>query len=301
MRKNLIKWGILLLSFVMVLCCTGCANNSAILQTKAAEKKDVTNAQTSNRKLQKPVVDYATLKADKTEVTGGEKVKISVKITHDNDMESAYVYYMSGITRNLKMVELKYNESTKLYEGYIEISNSSESGTWKAESILTVDSKDRTRNIYNSVTVSDITLKPREDLSSGDFTVINTTPEYNPPTIEMSTLKVSQKTAKLGDKIKISIKITDETAIQRAMIFYTKPESQQSETIKLTYNKDTKMMEGYYEVTDTSESGEWKVNYIIAQDNNCNSVTLTSVWGNEEDLKCFANGDFVVEEIEEEF
>lgn len=47
------------------------------------------------------------------------------------------------------------------------------------------------------------------------------------------------------------------------MIFYTKPETKQSETIKLTYNKDTKMMEGYYEVTDTSESGEWKVNYII--------------------------------------
>ena len=100
MRKNLIKWGILLLSFVMVLCCTGCANNSAILQTKAAEKKDVTNAQTSNRKLQKPVVDYATLKADKTEVTGGEKVKISVKITHDADMESAYAQnYMKVISK----------------------------------------------------------------------------------------------------------------------------------------------------------------------------------------------------------
>ena len=35
-------------------------------------------------------------------------------------------------------------------------------------------------------------------------------------------------------------------------------------------------MGDYYEVTDTSESSEWKVNYIIAQ-NNSNSVTLIRV------------------------
>lgn len=47
------------------------------------------------------------------------------------------------------MIELNYNEKTKYYEGDIEILDSSESGTWKVESILTVDKRNRTTNTYN--------------------------------------------------------------------------------------------------------------------------------------------------------
>ena len=59
------------------------------------------------------------------------------------------------------------------------------------------------------------------------------------------------------------------------------------------------MMEGYYTVSETSESGIWKINYIIAHDTNYNSRTINYDWGDENDLKYFVNGDFTVEEIEE--
>ena len=115
-----------------------------------------------------------TLKVDKNQATSGDKVKVSVKIKDEDDMQSAYIYYLSGMTDNLQMIELNYNEKTKYYEGYIEILDSSESGTWKVESILTVDKRNRTTNTYNSLTVNDTTLENRQDLSSGDFTVSNT-------------------------------------------------------------------------------------------------------------------------------
>lgn len=300
MNKNLTRWFVSMLSFAMMLSLTGCSQNQTLGNAKAAEKQGIVEAEkTSSKKIKKPVVDYATLRTDRTQATSGEKVKISVKIKDDDDMQSAYIYYLSGMTRNLQMVELKYNKKTGNYEGYIDILESSESGTWRPESILTVDKRDRTTNVYNSITVSDTSLDNRQDLSSGDFTVTDTSPEYNPPEIDMSTLKVSQKTAKLGDKIKISIKMTDETSIQKAIIVYKKPQSNTSETIQLSYNKKTKMMEGYYTVNEESESGEWKINYIIAHDANYNSRTITTAWGDEDDLKYFVNGDFVVEEIEE--
>lgn len=300
MKRNFASWTISILSFVMMFSFTGCSQNQQLDDAKAAEKNEIVESQkTSNKTLKKPVVNYATLKVDKNQATSGDKVKVSVKIKDDDDMQSAYIYYLSGMTDNLQMIELNYNEKTKYYEGNIEILDSSESGTWKVESILTVDKRNRTTNTYNSLTVNDTTLENRQDLSSGDFTVSNTNPEYNAPKIDMSTLKVSQKSAKLGDKIKISIKITDETSIQKAIIVYKKPQSNKSETIQLTYNEKTNMMEGYYTVSETSESGIWKINYIIAHDTNYNSRTINCDWGDENDLKYFVNGDFTVEEIEE--
>ena len=59
---------------------------------------------------------------------------------------------------------------------------------------------------------------------------------------------------------------------QRAWIIY-RDNTAESEYAELKGGT----MEDYYEVTDTSESSEWKVNYIIAQDNNCNTVTLIRV------------------------
>ncbi len=291
MSKKLSKWIILVLSFIMILGCVGCTQNGTGSESRAAEKKDVVE---KPKKLQKPVVDYTTLETDKPEVTSGEKVKVSVKIKNDVDMENAYIYYMSGLTKNLEMVDLKYNKKTNKYEGYIEISESSEPGTWKPESILTVDSRNNTTNVYNSQTVTDPTLEYREDLSIGNFTVKNTAPEYNAPEIDMSTLKVSKTKAKVGDKIKVSVKITDQTGIEKAIIVYKKPELDKTVTIKLKYNKENDMMEGYYTVTEESESGKWTISYIIADDTNCNSKCINNQWGNEDDMKYFVNGDFVI-------
>ncbi|WP_455543653.1 hypothetical protein [Intestinibacter sp.] len=291
MSKKLSKWIILVLSFIMILGCVGCTQNGTGSESRAAEKKDVVE---KHKKLQKPVVDYTTLETDKPEVTSGEKVKVSVKIKNDVDMENAYIYYMSGLTKNLEMVDLKYNKKTNKYEGYIEISESSEPGTWKPESILTVDSRNKTRNVYNSQTVTDPSLEHREDLSIGNFTVKNTAPEYNAPEIDMSTLKVSKTKAKVGDKIKVSVKITDQTGIEKAIIVYKKPELDKTVTIKLKYNKESDMMEGYYAVTEESESGKWTISYIIADDTNFNSKCINNQWGNEEDMKYFVNGDFVI-------
>ena len=45
------------------------------------------------------------------------------------------------------------------------------------------------------------------------------------PIVDVSTLRVSQKTATAGDTVKVSVKVTDETEINSVQIVYRRPKT----------------------------------------------------------------------------
>ena len=134
------------------------------------------------------------------------------------------------------------------------------------------------------------------DFSAGDFEISGTEADVTAPVVDVSSLKVSQKTAVSGDTVKVSIKVTDETEVQSVWAYYKKPQTGNTELLWLNYNSLTGYYEGEIEVQEKSESGTWKIDHIYACDVYSNSKLIynenVSSW--MENLADFSAGDFSV-------
>ena len=100
------------------------------------------------------------------------------------------------------------------------------------------------------------------------------------PIVDVSTLKVSQKTATAGDTVKVSVKVTDETEINSVQIVYRRPKTHNdSSTLFLDYNVTTGYYEGDIKIEENSEDGIWEIKYIYVYDkfNNSRIIYNTNV------------------------
>ena len=92
------------------------------------------------------------------------------------------------------------------------------------------------------------------------------------PIVDVSTLRVSQKTATAGDTVKVSVKVTDETEINSVQIVYRRPKTyNDSSTLFLDYNVTTGYYEGDIKIEENSEDGIWEIKYIYVYDKSNNS------------------------------
>ena len=100
------------------------------------------------------------------------------------------------------------------------------------------------------------------------------------PIVDVSTLRVSQKTATAGDTVKVSVKVTDETEINSVQIVYRRPKTyNDSSTLFLDYNVTTGYYEGDIKIEENSEDGIWEIKYIYVYDkfNNSRIIYNTNV------------------------
>ena len=100
------------------------------------------------------------------------------------------------------------------------------------------------------------------------------------PIVDVSTLRVSQKTATAGDTVKVSVKVTDETEINSVQIVYRRPKTHNdSSTLFLDYNVTTGYYEGDIKIEENSEDGIWEIKYIYVYDkfNNSRIIYNTNV------------------------
>ena len=110
--------------------------------------------------------------------------------------------------------------------------------------------------------------------------IINIVPTYvyatdiGAPEINVQSLKVDKKQVKIGDSVKVSIRITDETEIKHVFMFYQRPQTKNTEYMVLTYNNITGYYEGEIEIKETSESGIWKISWIEAEDIYDNQIEI---------------------------
>src|SRR5699024_1880490 len=100
----------------------------------------------------------------------------------------------------------------------------------------------------------------------------------------------------LTDKVKISLKATDDVQMNYVNVVYQMPTTKKGKDVYMTYNEQTKLYEGTIEIDDTYESGTWKVTYIYAYDTTSNFTELTNnqlySWGTDD----LSSADFTVYE-----
>ena len=108
------------------------------------------------------------------------------------------------------------------------------------------------------------------------------------PIVDVSTLRVSQKTATAGDTVKVSVKVTDETEINSVRISYRRPKTNNNILVWLDYNATTGYYDGDIKIEENSEDGLWKIDYIYVSDKFYNSRqinnTNVSSYGENTDL-----------------
>ena len=96
------------------------------------------------------------------------------------------------------------------------------------------------------------------------------------PIVDVSTLRVSQKTATAGDTVKVSVKVTDETEINSVRISYRRPKTNNNTLVWLDYNATTGYYDGDIKIEENSEDGLWEIDYIYVSDKFYNSRQINN-------------------------
>ena len=182
-----------------------------------------------------------------------------------------------------------------MYEGYIDINEGTESGEWKIRLIYLKDKSWNENYIYNSNVESN---ENSADLSGGNFTVSGTNADVTKPVLDISSLKVDKKEVKPGDRVKISFKATDDMSgidEENVGIHYYKPITQNTQIISLKYNSEEELYEGYIDINEETELGEWKIRVICLKDKswNENQIYNSNVESNENSAD-LSGGNFSV-------
>lgn len=120
-------------------------------------------------------------------------------------------------------------------------------------------------------------MKTQEELDTGNVVALDSESDVTAPKIDVDSLNVDVKSAGLGDKVKISLKVTDdESGVDSVYVYYFDPQTRW-EYIRLKYNSVTGNYEGTMSITDSTVVGVWKINYICVKDKAGNSDILNKL------------------------
>ena len=239
-----------------------------------------------------PAIDFSTLKADRSQTTAGDSVKVSVKVTDESGVAEVGVEYKQPLHDRWKEVILSYNEATGLYEGYIYIGNDSDYGDWQITYIYARDME------YNFGSYGNYeSSEPVPEAESATFSVEGTNPDLTPPDINLNTLSVSAKTATTGDTIAISFDgqgTKEELQGCTAIISYHASANTDGQDVQLDYNPGTGKFEGAFTIGEygNAYSGEWKIDDIKVSDG-INDIFI----GNKEGYLTFKDPDYIMEDL----
>ena len=221
-----------------------------------------------------PEVNVETLTISTTEATIGDNVKVSIKVTDKDKITNVEMKYLRPQTKDIKNFVLEYNSLTGLYETEFEVDNNYPAGTWQIDSIYISDTYNNTETIYNANIQGN--PYPQEDFSAGDFIVTGTNADVTKPVIDEYSLTLSTDKVVVGDSVKITLKITDESEMSSAKIFFQTDNESDSKNVYLNYNSDIGLYEGIFNVEEDDAEGKWKISMITAIDSNNNQTMMYS-------------------------
>ncbi|MFD0828504.1 hypothetical protein ACT8ZR_23020 [Neobacillus sp. M.A.Huq-85] len=240
---------------------------------------------------------FQGIQVDKNDVTGGDKVKVSVEASDsENEIESIQVIYQYQFTQDAGSVQLEYNKSANKYEGFLDVNGRSLNlnGTWKVAYILITDKSGNELKVFNKFMYPNQLVI--EDLSNADLHVSGN--DLTPPTFQVIT--TDKKEATIGAPIKISVKASDSgSGVDYAIIRYVNVNNYEySRDIRLDYNSSTGNYETTLNVDDIMSPGHWVVDQLYIFDKNLNGLYLsnkeTQIYDSEAiDL---SGGDFILNE-----
>ena len=233
-----------------------------------------------------PVFDTSTIQLELPEgqstVTGGDTVKLSVKVTDVSDITLAKVFYKRPVSGVVEY-QLRYNAATDRYETSIPISNGAQEGEW---TIAYFFGRDIESNMESQYAASD------GEFSAGAFTVAGTTSDTEAPVFDATTIQLElpegQSTVTGGDTVKLSVKVTDVSDITLAKVFYKRPVSGVVE-YGLRYNAATDRYETSIPISNGAQEGEWTIAYFFGRDIESNMESQYATSDGE-----FSAGSFTV-------
>ena len=223
----------------------------------------------SNVDSEAPVIDVSSVKLSTKSATTGDTVKISIKITDNVDVDRAVIQLINYDTgKIIGWTNLTYNETTGLYEYSLEITDDISNGHWYIDNI----------QAYDAANNASMESFKRNEYG---FIVKDTKADSESPVIDVNSIDFNTKSATTGDIVKISIKITDNVEVGRAVIQLINYDTGKIiGWTNLTYNETTGLYEYSLEITDDIPNGHWYIDNIQAYDAT-NNASMESFKRNE--------------------
>ena len=232
---------------------------------------------------------------DKTLMSEGETATITLKVIEG--YKAKWIYFYKPITNNEEVVHL-YLNSDNVYTGAFSVDDQTESGIWKVKYMTLKNAEDEYVYLFNSSNYTG-TYFDKEDFSSLNFEVTGTNADVVAPVVE--SYSVDKDIASAGEKVTVSVQVTDEHLPSSFYFCYKNPSSE-SQYVSMKKVDDTGLYQGAFSIDADSETGIWRPYYFTVSDTNGNSTTLynskvTSYGSNKEDLSSL---NFEVVEITED-
>ena len=223
----------------------------------------------SNVDSEAPVIDVSSVKLSTKSATTGDTVKISIKIKDNVGVNRAFIQLINYDTgKIIGWTNLTYNETTGLYEYSLEITDDIPNGHWYIDNI----------QAYDATNNASMESFKRNEYG---FIVKDTKADSESPVIDVNSIDFNTKSATTGDTVKISIKITDNVEVGRAVIQLINYDTGKIiGWTNLTYNEATELYEYSLEITDDIPNGHWYIDNIQAYDA-ANNASMESFKRNE--------------------
>ena len=217
------------------------------------------------------------------ELTIDDQLQLRMKVNANAVLSSIKLYFWRPLAENSSQsYSLTYNEETGLYELNVPIDNNWPSGVYQIYYVSFYSSELKTSKIiYNRDNPHSLWGGQISDrntpMSNMEFSVSGTNADITKPVIDASSLNISERQAVVGDRIKYSIKITDDGGIHDAslsLINEPTPGDYSFKHISLSYNEETRLYEGYLDVDSSLATGLWKIYKFSTTDENYNAANL---------------------------
>lgn len=194
---------------------------------------------------------------------------LNVYAMEDGETESQTESDVEADTEASVPIETKTEEETATTE--VSTSEMQESSSATKESLA------ETEEIFDTQPDAKEIMNTQEELDTGNVAASDSEPDVTAPEIDVDSLNVDVKSAGLGDKVKISLKVTDdESGVNNVYVFYSNPQTKQDEAVILKYNSVTGNYEKTLSITDSTVVGVWQVSFIYVTDMDGNLKTLSN-------------------------
>ena len=246
------------------------SNNYTLGSTYYADA-DFTVVGETDADVTKPTVDSSSIKVSQKIATAGDTIVVTASIT--DNVGIRYVEMAYKLTDgSFVTVEMKKNNETGLYEAVFPISSSSRVGFWELGVLRVYDTS-------NNYTLGSTYY------ADADFTVVGETDaDVTKPTVDSSSIKVSQKIATAGDTIVVTASITDDVGIRYVEMAYKLTDGS-FVTVEMKKNNETGLYEAIFPISSSSRVGFWELGVLRVYDTS-NNYTLGSTY--------YADADFTV-------
>ena len=209
----------------------------------------------SNVDSEAPVIDVSSIKLSTTSATKGDTVTISVKITDNVGITSSMVYLINQETKKDILLRTPvYNENDDTYEFSMKIGDDVPNGHWYIKSI----------NAYDEAKNKRIETFEKDDHF---FIVSSTRADSKAPVIDISSIKLSTKSAKVGDTLTVFVKITDNVGIKSSSVHFKNYETEKDIFLnEPIYNEQSGLYEYSLKINNDVQNGQWYIKSINAYD-----------------------------------